>query len=76
MMLFSGTFYPLESMPIYLQWVGWISPLWHGTDLGRTLSYGSPQAPFVTAAHWLYLAAWIIVGLVLSYRQTAKRLAA
>lgn len=76
MMLFSGTFYPLESMPIYLQWVGWISPLWHGTDLGRTLSYGSPQAPFVAAAHWLYLAAWIIVGLVLSYRQTAKRLAA
>ncbi|MFM6940170.1 MAG: ABC transporter permease, partial [Rhodoluna sp.] len=43
MMMFSGTFYPLESMPIYLQWIGWISPLWHGTDLGRTISYGSPQ---------------------------------
>jgi lipooligosaccharide transport system permease protein len=76
MMLFSGTFYPLESMPFYLQWIGWISPLWHGTDLGRTLSYGKPQLAWVTASHWVYLAAWLVVGLALSYRQTAKRLSA
>ena len=76
MMLFSGTFYPIESMPIYLQWIGWISPLWHGTDLGRTLSYGNPQLAWVTALHWVYLAVWIAVGLVFSYNKTAKRLAA
>lgn len=76
MMMFSGTFYPLESMPIYLQWVGWISPLWHGTDLGRTISYGAPQQAWVTIAHWFYLAVWLGVGLVLAYRQTEKRLAA
>jgi lipooligosaccharide transport system permease protein len=76
MMMFSGTFYPLESMPFYLQWVGWISPLWHGTDLGRTISYGSAQQGWVTISHWVYLALWISVGLTLGYRQMAKRLAA
>jgi len=76
MMMFSGTFYPLESMPVYLQWVGWISPLWHGTDLGRTISYGSPQQGWITISHWIYLAIWLAVGLNLAYRQTAKRLAA
>jgi lipooligosaccharide transport system permease protein len=76
MMMFSGTFYPLESMPIYLQWIGWISPLWHGTDLGRTISYGAPQSPLVTVFHFVYLALWLFVGLSLAYRQTAKRLAA
>jgi lipooligosaccharide transport system permease protein len=76
MMMFSGTFYPLQSMPSYLQWVGWISPLWHGTDLGRTISYGSPQQGWITISHWIYLAIWLGVGLNLAYRQTAKRLAA
>ncbi|MEY3846631.1 MAG: hypothetical protein RJA66_898 [Actinomycetota bacterium] len=76
MMMFSGTFYPLESMPIYLQWVGWISPLWHGTDLGRVISYGSPQQGWITIAHWLYLALWLVVGLKFGYRKMAMRLAA
>jgi lipooligosaccharide transport system permease protein len=35
MFLFSGTFYPLDSLPLWLQWIGWISPLWHGAELGR-----------------------------------------
>ncbi|MFM8869472.1 MAG: ABC transporter permease, partial [Candidatus Nanopelagicus sp.] len=40
MFLFSGTFDPLDLIPIFLQWIGWISPLWHATDLGRFLTYG------------------------------------
>jgi lipooligosaccharide transport system permease protein len=76
MTLFSGTYYPLESMPFYLQWVGWISPLWHGTDLGRVISYGSSQQAWVVVSHWLYLALWLVVGLFLAYRQVSKRLAA
>lgn len=76
MIMFSGTYYPLESMPFYLQWVGWISPLWHGTDLGRVISYGSPQQGWVLASHWVYLSAWVVVGLGLAYRQVTRRLAA
>ena len=30
--LFSGTFYPVESLPVYLQPLAWITPLWHGVD--------------------------------------------
>jgi lipooligosaccharide transport system permease protein len=76
MVMFSGTYYPLESMPFYLQWVGWISPLWHGTDLGRVISYGSPQQGWIVICHWIYLTIWIVVGLGLAYRQVSRRLAA
>lgn len=76
MIMFSGTYYPLESMPFYLQWVGWISPLWHGTDLGRVISYGSPQQGWIVISHWIYLATWLVVGLTLAYRQVSRRLAA
>ena len=37
MFLFSGTFYPLSSLPLALPWIGWISPLCHATHLGRWL---------------------------------------
>ena len=43
MYLFSGTFFPLDQLPIYLQWIGWISPLWHATELGAAFSYGGPS---------------------------------
>jgi lipooligosaccharide transport system permease protein len=76
MFMFSGTFYPLESMPIYLQWIGWISPLWHGTDLGRILSYGHQQQGWVVASHWIYLALWSAIGMVLAARKISQRLAA
>ena len=41
MFLFAGTFFPLASMPVYLQWIGWVSPMWHGTQLARVVSYGA-----------------------------------
>ena len=75
MFLFSGTFYPLELMPIYLQPLGWLSPLWHATELGRTLSYGAPMEPSMLFVHIGYLALMGIVGMVLTYPQFVKRLA-
>ena len=38
--LFSGTFFPLDTLPLGVRWIGWISPIWHGTELGRVVSYG------------------------------------
>ena len=52
--LFSGTFFPLSQMPIFLQWIGWISPLWHGTELGRVVSYGAVEPGWLTLVHVLY----------------------
>jgi lipooligosaccharide transport system permease protein len=74
MFLFSGTFYPLELMPIGVQWIGWISPLWHATELGRFLSYGDPLGQGMFAIHIGYFAVLTAVGLALSYRQFRKRL--
>src|SRR5919112_4416024 len=39
--LFSGTFYPIESLPELIRPIAWISPLWHGVDLCRALMLGT-----------------------------------
>lgn len=74
MFLFSGTFFPLSQLPVYLQWIGWISPLWHGTQLGRVASYGLAEPAWLTAAHIAYLAALGVVGWKLTQRVVVRRL--
>lgn len=75
MFLFSGTFYPLDSLPWWLEWIGWVSPLWHATELGRWISYGAELSPAMIAVHFGYLIALIIVGFVLARRFFETRLA-
>ena len=72
--LFSGTFYPLTNMPVYLQWIGWISPLWHATQLGRWLTYGSEISTSMLVLHFALLSSILIVGLISSRRIFTKRL--
>lgn len=74
MFLFSGTFYPLEQMPIYLQPLGWISPLWHSVQLGRHLSYGMELADGMFLVHIAYLAIMGIVGMRFVYPKFKERL--
>lgn len=74
MFLFSGTFYPLSQMPIFLQFFGWISPLWHATELGRYLTYDYPLSGPTLLMHISVLATMIIVGLFASFRIFAARL--
>jgi lipooligosaccharide transport system permease protein len=74
MFLFSGTFYPLEQMPIFLQPIGWILPLWHSTELGRTLSYDYPIEPSMIAIHLGYLTLMGVVGMLLTYPKFEERL--
>lgn len=73
--LFSGTFFPLTSMPIYLQWIGWISPLWHATELGRFLTYGRDISTQMVLIHIAFLAVILVVGLFFALRFYTKRLA-
>ena len=61
MFLFSGTFYPLEHLPIYLQWIGWISPIWHATELNRWAIYRHEVEPWMFVVH---LAVMIVVGVI------------
>ncbi|MCC9175305.1 ABC transporter permease [Arthrobacter sp. zg-Y179] len=72
--LFSGTFFPLESLPLAVRWIGWISPLWHSTELGRVLSYGHPEPAAMTALHLAYLLVLTVGGLVLARRNFTRRL--
>ena len=72
--LFSGTFYPLTNMPIYLQWIGWISPLWHATELGRWLTYGSEISTQMLFVHFIFLNSILVVGLIASRRIFTGRL--
>jgi lipooligosaccharide transport system permease protein len=74
MFMFSGTFYPLESLPIYLQWIGWISPVWHATDLGRHLSYGLEVEPWLLAVHVMFLASLLVIAMVVATRKFHSRL--
>ncbi len=74
MTLFSGTFFPLSSMPDYLQWIGWLSPLWHGTELARVFAYGAAEPIWLTIVHVLYLTALVVVCWVWTRRLAARRL--
>jgi lipooligosaccharide transport system permease protein len=39
--LFSGTFFPVSQLPAELRPIVYVTPLWHGVDLCRTLSLGT-----------------------------------
>ena len=75
MFLFSGTFYPLNTLPLALRFFGWISPLWHATELGRWATYGHHIPGTIVAIHILFLLIMLISGLFLAFRQFTRRLA-
>jgi lipooligosaccharide transport system permease protein len=75
MFLFSGTFFPLSSMPIYLQPIGWISPLWHATELGREAAFDYGISSTMVIVHLAFLITMLVTGLTLATRQFEKRLA-
>jgi lipooligosaccharide transport system permease protein len=74
MFLFSGTFYPLDTLPVWLHWIGWVSPLWHASELGRALSYGAPVSGAMVAAHLAVLLALATGGWFLARRTFVARM--
>ncbi len=75
MFLFSGTFYSLATLPLSVRWVGWISPLWHATEIGRYVSYRQDFSVAMLLVHFGYLTALGATGLAIAYWKFAKRLA-
>lgn len=39
--LFSGTFFPVEQLPAFLQPIAWVTPLYHGVALTRAAALGT-----------------------------------
>jgi lipooligosaccharide transport system permease protein len=76
MFLFAGTFFPLTAMPWYLQWIGWISPMWHGTQLARIVCFGMANPGWLTVLHIAVLLAAGLGGIVAAARIFTRRLTA
>jgi lipooligosaccharide transport system permease protein len=69
--LLSGTFFPLSTVPAWLQKVAYASPLWHGVELCRDINLG--RLTFAAGAvHGGFLIAMVIAG-VLFARVTYRR---
>jgi lipooligosaccharide transport system permease protein len=71
--LFSGTFFPVSQLPGWLQPVAWVTPLWHGVELCRSLSLGTADVGGA-AVHVVYLLAWGLVGCAAAQVTYRKRL--
>ncbi|MGW5052251.1 ABC transporter permease [Actinokineospora sp. NPDC004072] len=74
MTMFSGTFFPVEQLPGWVQPLVWATPLWHGTELSRGLSFGGID-PLAAAGHAAFLLALVAVGAYLCTRTFTRRLA-
>ncbi len=73
--LFSGTFFPISSLPESLQALAWVTPLFHGVALTRGLSLGTvSEDPIAMAIHLIYLVTLASVGAYLTARNIERRL--
>lgn len=72
--LFGGVFYPVEQLPVVLEQFAYVTPVWHGVDLSRSLALGTATVAG-TALHVAYLSVWIVVGFVFAVRNYHRRLA-
>jgi len=73
MSLFSGVFFPVESLPEALRWVAYALPLWHGVDLSRDAMLGRPPG-WLGLWHVAYLMAWCAAGAWLAHHRFRRRL--
>jgi lipooligosaccharide transport system permease protein len=71
--LFSGTFFPLARLPHGVRELAYLTPLWHGVDLMRHLTLGTPRL-WPSLGHVAYIALWFVVGLWLAERTHTKKL--
>ena len=73
--LFSGTFFPIETLPEQVQPVAWILPLWHGVDLARALTLGTiGDDPLRHLAHVGILGAAAVIGVVAMFVMFRRQL--
>ncbi|CAN5787952.1 ABC transporter permease [soil metagenome] len=72
--LFSGTFFPIERLPDFLQPVAWLTPLYHGVALTRSLAIGHDLDLGVMATHAAVLIGLVTLGTLAAVRTFRKRL--
>jgi lipooligosaccharide transport system permease protein len=72
--LFSGTFFPIEQLPDAIEWIAWLTPLFHGVALTRALAIGQPVDPVILLIHVTYLVVLAGIGTALALRTFRRRL--
>jgi lipooligosaccharide transport system permease protein len=73
MFLFSGTFFPISTLPTPLEVLAWLTPLWHGVTLSRDLMTGDVSVG-PDLLHLAYLLLWVTGGLVAALITYRRRL--
>ena len=73
MFLFSGAFFPVSQLPDWIEWLAYLSPLWHAVELSRALSLGTVEL-LPALGNLAYLTAWFVVGTWLAVRGLTRRL--
>lgn len=71
--LFSGTFFPWQQLPHWAYPLAYATPLWHGTELCRSLTQGTATWG-ASAVHVAYLAGLALVGLLIGQITYRRRL--
>ncbi|WP_037068651.1 ABC transporter permease [Pseudonocardia acaciae] len=74
MTLFAGTFFPVSQLPVWLQPLAWVTPLWHGTELARGAALGT-LSWWPALGHVGYLVAMLAAGTVALRWRFVRRLA-
>ena len=72
MFLFSGVFFPLESLPVWGQWLAWVMPLTHAVRVCRALATPASGAPL--AGSLLWIAAATALAFVSAERLVRRRI--
>ncbi|HEX5946006.1 MAG TPA: ABC transporter permease [Acidimicrobiales bacterium] len=75
MFLFSGTFFPVDQLPDWLEPLAWVSPLWHAVELCRGATTGSISLG-AALGHLLFLAVVTALGARWGVRTFRSKLAA
>ena len=71
----NGVFYPVAHLPVVVQVVAWVTPLWHGVELCRALALGAPLG-VMHVAHLGVLLAFVVGGWVAARHTFTRRLLA
>ena len=71
--LFSGTFFPVTQLPVWIRPLAYVTPLWHGVALCRSLSLGTATLGGALV-HVGYLTALAAVSIVVGNRTYRRRL--
>jgi len=73
MFLFSGTFFPVSQLPSAIRPIAYLTPLWHGVDLCRSLALGEAELG-LTLVHVAYLGVLFAIGVAAACVTFRRRL--